>query len=110
MILTLLGFFIFSKQIRQLRVTPGRAAKLSPAQAATAVAEGRMTREEADSLMRGEGDEEPDAVAASMPAPASNGGSPSNGGTPTLTHGGMIAIVSLDPDGARSGERVQPVG
>ena len=109
MILTLLGFFIFSKQIRQLRVTPGRAARLSPAQAATAVAEGRMTREEADREMRGEGDEDLEVPAVATPVPASNGASITNGGATTLTHGGMIAVVSLDPDGTRVEERSQPV-
>ena len=107
MILTLLAFFIFSKQIRQLRVTPGRTANLSPAQAATAVAEGRMTREEADREMRGEGDDELEAVA--VPVPASNGASLTHGGITTLTHGGMIAVVTLGPDGTRVEERPQPV-
>ena len=53
MIASLLLFFLFSRRLRELHVTPGREAELSPAQAAAAVAEGRLTREEADRLMRG---------------------------------------------------------
>ena len=56
--------FTLSSQFRNLRVVPGREAALSPAQAATLVAEGRMTREEADRLLRGTDDEDSgDAVA-----------------------------------------------
>ena len=53
MIASLLLFFLFSPQLRNLHVLPGREAELSPAQAAAAVAEGRLTREQADRLMRG---------------------------------------------------------
>lgn len=70
MIATLLLFFAFSRQLRGLRLAPGREALLSPAQAAAAVAEGRLTREEADRLMTG-GTEDGDSVEdAPLPAPA----------------------------------------
>ena len=72
MIATLLLFFAFSRQLRGLRLAPGREALLSPAQAAAAVAEGRLTREEADRLMTG-GAEAADADSvegAPLPAPA----------------------------------------
>ena len=72
MIATLLLFFAFSRQLRGLRLAPGREALLSPAQAAAAVAEGRLTREEADRLMTGGAeDADGDSVEdAPPPAPA----------------------------------------
>ena len=74
MIGSLLLFFLFSPRLRNLRVLPGREAELSPAQAAAAVAEGRLTREEADRLMRGDdaGDEapEPELQPERAPVPA----------------------------------------
>ncbi|MSQ30947.1 MAG: MFS transporter [Dehalococcoidia bacterium] len=42
--------FAISPQLRGLRVTPHRRAELSPAQAAALVAEGRISREQADRL------------------------------------------------------------
>jgi MFS family permease len=81
MVVSLLLFFLLSDQLRNLRVVPGREAELSPAQAAAAVAEGRLTREEADRLMRG-GDSDagqpepapvPVAAAAVAEAAQSNG-------------------------------------
>ena len=86
MIATLALFFAFSKQLRTLRLAPGREAQLSPAQAAAAVAEGRLTREEADRLMTGGGGDAEDAPdvedAAPPPAPAAvlAPAAPSSGG------------------------------
>ena len=70
MIATLLLFFAFSRQLRGLRLAPGREALLSPAQAAAAVAEGRLTREEADRLMTGGAEDAPPPAPAAVLAPA----------------------------------------
>ncbi len=70
MIATLLLFFAFSRQLRGLRLAPGREALLSPAQAAAAVAEGRLTREEADRLMTGGAEDGAAAAVEGAPPPA----------------------------------------
>jgi MFS family permease len=50
LVVTLALFFITSRELRTLRVTPGRRAELSPSQAAALVAEGKITPEQAAQL------------------------------------------------------------
>lgn len=50
MLATIALVFAASRQLRTLSVTPGRHAELSPAQAAALVAQGRISREQADAL------------------------------------------------------------
>jgi MFS family permease len=50
LVVTLALFFVTSRELRTLRVTPGRRAELSPSQAAALVAEGKITPEQAAQL------------------------------------------------------------
>jgi len=48
------GFFLASKEIRNLRIERATRADLSPVQAATLVAQGKLTQAEADSILAGD--------------------------------------------------------
>ena len=80
LIATVLGFFLFSKRLRSLRVEPLSRAELSPVRAAQLVAEGTLSEEEAARRTRGVGDERRPARAAAdqsvaplAPAPTASG-------------------------------------
>jgi MFS family permease len=73
MIATLALFFLFSALLRNLYVTPGKRAELSPAQAAALVAQGKISEEEAARL----------TGADSFPTNGHSANGNGNGGGPT---------------------------